>query len=157
MKIKKLFENWDMTSLELNLGFLKTEWNPQESDREAAWELYVEMLTRIITQPLPDEHGDEKTALDSIYSMFGITREVLKRKGRDCIQFTKIAVVVLNQIVRPFTAKWHRLSLQGAFSDPEQCAVFRQELAALQVELCKYSKLLADIAQVEDLTAIQNS
>lgn len=143
-----------MTKIKLNLGFLDTEWQPQEKDREAAWELYVEMLTRIATQPLPESHGDEQTALGSVFSLFSITRDVLKRKGRDCVQFTKVAVVVLNQIVRPFTAKWHRLSIDKAFESETQRKGFREELAELQNELRKYTKLLADIAQVEDLTAV---
>lgn len=33
-----------------------------DTNRDAAWELYIEMLTRIVTQPLPAEDGDEKTA-----------------------------------------------------------------------------------------------
>jgi len=40
-------------------------------------ELYVEPLTRIATQPLPDRDGDEKTALDSGHSLFGTTREIV--------------------------------------------------------------------------------
>lgn len=153
MKLRKWLENWDLTSLKINLGLLETEWQPQEKDREAAWELYVEMLTRIVTQPLPAEHGDEKTALDSVYALFGITREILRRKGRECIQFCKIAVVVLNQVVRPFTAKWHKLALAGAFEDAEKQREFRRELAALQILLRNYTKALADIAQVEDLSS----
>ena len=154
MKLKKWLANWDLTGLKINLGILETEWQPQEKDREAAWELYIEMLTRIVTQPLPAEHGDEKTALDSVYALFGITREILKRKGRECVQFSKIAVVVLNQVVRPFTAKWHKLALAGALNDEKGRSDFRIELAALQVVLQNYSKALAYIAQVEDLTAI---
>src|SRR5437588_4982131 len=107
MKLRKWLENWDLTKLKINLKVLEMEWEPQEKDREAAWELYIELLTRITTQPLPEKHGDEKTALDSVYNLFPMTREILKRKGRECEQFTKLAVVVLNQIVRPFTAKWH--------------------------------------------------
>jgi hypothetical protein len=154
MKLRKWFENWDLTKLQIKAGFLEMEWEPQEKDREAAWELYVEMLTRIITQPLPEKHGDEKTALDSVYALFGITREILRRKGRECAQFTKIAVIVLNQIVRPFTAKWHGLSLAGAFDNAEKQAEFRKDLSALQKDLRNYSRLLAEIAQVEDLTDI---
>ena len=56
----------------------------------------------------PGENGDR----GSVFALFGITREILRQKGRDCIEFTKVAVVVLNQIVRPFTAKWHRRSLE---------------------------------------------
>lgn len=33
---------------------------PQEVDKNAAWDLYVELLTRITTQPLLKEHGDEQ-------------------------------------------------------------------------------------------------
>jgi hypothetical protein len=154
MKLKKCFENWGLTKLKISIGFLDTEWAPQEADRDAAWELYVEMLTRIVTQPLAISDGDEQTALDSIHDLFGITREILRRQGRDCIQFSKIAVIVLNQIVRPFTAKWHKLSLTGAFEHPSQRQAFRQELEALQIDLRNYAKALADIAQVEDLTGL---
>lgn len=154
MKLKNLFDNWDLKKIKVSVGFLDTEWEPQEKDREAAWELYVEMLTRIVTQPLPEQFGDEKTALDSVYALFGITREILRRNGRECVQFTKIAIVVLNQLVRPFTAKWHRLSIEGAFNDANKRAIFRNDLALLQGDLRNYTRLLAEIAQVEDMTSI---
>src|SRR2546422_1131773 len=105
MKLRKWLENWDLTNLKIKAGVLEAEWKPQELDREAAWELYVEMLTRIVTQPLPEEQGHESAASDSVHALFPITREILRRKGRDCLQFTKIAVIVLNQVVRPFTSK----------------------------------------------------
>lgn len=155
MKLKKLLENWDLKKLKINVKFLEMEWEPQEADRSAAWELYVEMLTRIVTQPLPDEHGDEETALSSVFSLFPITREILRRKGRDCVQFSKIAVVVLNQIVRPFTAKWHKLSREKAFEDRKMRMQFREELATLQKDLRGYTRALADIAQVEDLSLLE--
>lgn len=71
---------------------------------------FVELLTRITMQPLSDEDGVEQTALDSIHALFEITRQTLKTHGRSCIEFTRIAVIVLNQVVRSFTAKWHRKS-----------------------------------------------
>lgn len=156
MKWSKWLENWDMTSLKIRAPFLEMEWKPLDEDKAAAWELYIELLTRIATQPLDAEHGDEKTALDSVFSLFAITRQVLKNNTRNCTEFTKIAIVVLNQVVRPFTAKWHRLSLQGAFNDADQCRAFRSELAALQVTLRKYTKMLANMADVEDLTSLES-
>jgi len=156
MKWRKWLENWDMTSLKIKAPFLEMEWQPQDEDKAAAWELYIELLTRITTQPLDVEHGDEKTALESVYSLFPITRQVLKNITRYCIEFTKLAVVVLNQIVRPFTAKWHRLSQQGAFEDPEKKSEFRKELGDVQLELRKYTKMLAHMAGVEDLTSLED-
>ncbi len=155
MKWKKWLKNWDMTSLKINVSFLEMEWKPQPADKDAAWELYIEMLTRVATQHLKPEHGDEGTALDSIYRLFGLTREIIKTHGRDCIEFTKIAIVVLNQVIRPFTAEWHKLSLAGAFKDESECERFRTELGQLQEVLRKYAKMLADMAGVEDLTALE--
>ena len=155
MKWKKWLENWDMTSLKINLKFLEMEWSPLEADKDAAWELYIELLTRITTQYLAPEHGDEETALESIYKLFDLTRVAVKNYKRDCIEFTKIAIVVLNQVIRPFTAKWHKLSIEGAFSDVEKCKIFRSELKNLQTELRKYTKMLSDMAGVNDLTELE--
>ena len=113
------------------------------------------MLTRITTRPLPEAHGDEKAALESVYSLFGLTREIVRHHGRECIEFTRIAVIVLNQVVRPFTAKWHRFSAEGAFADKDKTREFRGELALLQEDLRRYTRMLAEIAQVEDLTSLQ--
>ncbi len=156
MKLSKWLENWDLSKLHINAGFLKMEWSPKDADKDAAWELYVELLTRITTQPLDDTTGDEKTALDSVFSIFPITRNVIKNNGRDCIQFTKLAVIILNQIIRPFTAKWHKLSGEGAFQDDETRSEFREELEVLQKDLTEYSRMLADMAGVEDLTDLES-
>ena len=156
MNWSKWLEQWDMTSLKIKTPFLDMEWKPQDEDKAAAWELYIELLTRVTTQSLYTEHGDEKTALTSIYSIFGITRDVMKNNGRHCIEFTKIAVIVLNQVVRPFTAKWHGLSIKGAFDDPEKCTEFRAELERLQSVLSTYTQMLAEMAGVEDLTELES-
>ena len=60
MQWRKWLENWDMTSLKISTPFLDMEWKPQAADKEAAWELYVELLTRVSTQGLPPDAGDGK-------------------------------------------------------------------------------------------------
>ena len=155
MKWRQWLENWEMTSLKIKASFLEMEWKPQDEDKAAAWELYVELLTRVATQPLDAKHGDEKTALDSIFSLFAITRQVLKNHSRQCAEFTKIAIVVLNQVIRPFTAKWHRISIQDGFANQEARESFRRELVQLQTILRKYTKMLADMAGVKDLTSLE--
>ncbi len=156
MILKKWLENWDLTGLKISTGFLEMEWNPQTADQDAAWELYIELLTRIATQPLPKDSGDEQAALDSVHSLFATTREIIKEHGKECIQFTKIAIVVLNQIIRPFTAKYHKISISGGFDNASVHAEFRKELDILQSKLCIYSKMLADMAKVEDLTSLED-
>jgi hypothetical protein len=155
MKWRDWLENWGLISLKINLHFLEAEWAPMDADRDAAWELYIELLTRITTQPLPREHGVEAAALASVYALFGLTRDSIKRHGRQCQEFTKLAIVVLNQVVRPFTAKWHRLSQLGAFQDATRCEEFRAELEEQQAMLREYTRMLADLAGVEDLTSLE--
>ena len=155
MNLPTLFSQFNLAKVSLNVAGVGVEVEFNQDDQNAAWELYIEMLTRIVTQPLPSDVGDEQTALDSVYSLFHTTREILHRRGRNAIQFSKVAIPVLNQVVRPFTAKWHRESLAGAFDDPARCAEFRQELTELQVDLRSYNRLLASIAGVEDLTDME--
>ena len=155
MNLKALFRKYNLDKVKINLQVAEAEISLNSADEDAAWELYVEMLTRIVTQPLPSEHGDEKTALNSVFSLFPTTREVLRRRGRKAIHFSKVAIPVLNQVVRPFTAKWHKESLAGAFSNEGKQEEFRKELATLQEELRNYNRLLAEIASVEDLTDME--
>jgi hypothetical protein len=156
MKRRDFFERWGLSGLKIKLGFLEGEFGPNDPDRAAAWDLYVELLTRVTTQALAPDHGDEKAALDSVYAIFPTTREILRRHGSGCGEFAKLAIPVLNQIIRPFTAKWHRLSMAGVFKDPERCREFRKELAALQLTLASYARALAEMAGVEDLTALED-
>jgi hypothetical protein len=148
-------EKWNISKLKLSAGFMDIEMTPANSDRDAAWDLYVELLTRVTTQRLLPADGDEKTALDSVYSLFPTTRSILKHYGRDCREFTKLAILVLNQVIRPFTAKWHRISNSGGFDDETTCRQFRVELERLQFFMRCYTQALADMAGVEDLTSLE--
>ena len=132
--------------------FLSAKREPGKNDKKAAWDMYIEMATRITTQPLDPEHGDEKTALDSVYSLFQTTRDILHEQGPDCVEFAQIAIVILNKEVRPFTADWHRRSLAGDFDDPAACAEFREKLESLQKILRAYMDVLAKIAGIEDIS-----
>jgi len=151
MKLKDFLAKWNMNSLKIKPSYLEMDFKFVDADKKAAWDLYIELLTRITAQMLPEEYGDEEGVLESIHSLFKTTRDVLKANGPACVQVTKIAVVVLNQKIRPFTSKWHKHALKGGFRYSTQNKEFRTELAELQIELKNYTKMLADMAGVEDL------
>jgi hypothetical protein len=154
MKWRDMLENWGLTSIKLNLKLAEMEFTPNPEDEIAAWEMYVELITRVSTQELPDAYGDEGTALSSIYSVFDITRIILKERGRKCKEFSRISVLILNQVIRPFTVKWHRLSLEGALLNEDKRKEYRDDLKEVQGNLKNYTRILAEIAKVEDLTEI---
>ena len=156
MKWNELFEKWSPNLLKVNVGFAEMEFQPNDIDKDAAWEMYVELQTRIITQDLNDESGDEKMALESVAKMFELTRLVLKKYGRHSPDFSRIALFILNDQIRPFTAKWHRLSLNGAFEDVDKCQTFRDELKRLQVAIKGYASILAEMADMDDIHINKN-
>lgn len=156
MRIKDLFEKWGLVGLKVKTPILEMDWEPSDTDKNAAWDLYVELLTRITTQRLSHEHGTEEAALESVHKIFGLTRTTLKEHGRNAENFTRVSIIVLNQVIRPFTAKWHRLSEQGAFSDEAKCVDFREELTELQDKLRAYTKMLSELADVEDMTEMED-
>lgn len=150
-----MLKEYDLDNVKIKTGLADLCISRKSASRDAAWDLYVEMLTRIVTQRLPSGHGDEKTALESVYSLFPTTRNILRQHGRKAVEFTKIAVPVLNQVVRPFTTKWHRESQSGAFDCEEKRVEFRTDLDALLKDLRNYNRMLAKIAGVEDLTDLE--
>lgn len=155
MQWRDWLATWGLDSLKINPQFLEMEWKPQDADRNAAWDLHIELLTRITTQPLDDDHGDEAAALKSIHNLFDLTREILHKHGPGCGQFAKLAIPVLNQIIRPFTADWHKKSIESELQNPDACRQFRTELRDLQAKLACYSQALAEMAGVEDLTKLE--
>ena len=128
MTFSDLFRQWGLTSIKLNVGFAEMEFKATEDDQIAAWDMYVELLTRITTQPLEDGTGDEETALTSVFNLFAITREILKTKGRQANNFTKVAIIVLNQVIRPFTAKRHKKSFRVHFLMKKNVCYFAKNL-----------------------------
>ena len=61
MNFSNWLEKWEMAPLKITTPFLQMEWTPKDADKNAAWALYIELLTRITTRPLPIEHGIEST------------------------------------------------------------------------------------------------
>ena len=47
--------------------------------------------------------------------------------------------------------------MQGAFRDRDKCAEFRDELTKLQDNLRAYTKMLSELADVEDMTDMEDA
>jgi hypothetical protein len=151
-------------SMSLPFGIGSVKWEVDSTERDAAWSLYVELVTRVAVQSLEMDQGLVREALTSLYSMFGTTRDILKtagpKVGASRNSVGGIAILVLNNGLRPFLAKWHPLLQvwEGKRSPtvspkehelvwPEE-AKLRGELEKLRQDLEKYAKSLAIIAGV---------
>jgi hypothetical protein len=101
--------------LPFGLGSISGTWGPDDAERKAAWEMYVELVTRISVEALGPEEGLLREALSSLYSLFDSTRDILRRYGPEVatpkrgneLSFGAIAVTILNLGLRPLLARWH--------------------------------------------------
>ncbi len=114
-------------SLQLpQIARIEGTWEPDKQERAAAWEMYVELATRISIAELSPEEGLLREALSSLHSLFGTTREILRKYGPGVagrqiedaegplivgqpgqLSFGHLAVAILNAVLRPTLAKWH--------------------------------------------------
>ncbi len=123
-------------------------WSPTSADRALAWEVYIELQTRIAVQSLGDEEGDDLTALKSIYLLFPITRECLRKHGVDCSNSGTLITTFLNEKIRPFSARWHRVSEEDKWEDERGLIhqEFRKALRDVQPNLRTLASALAHLA-----------
>src|SRR5207244_862732 len=75
--------------LPFGLGSISGTWEPDEEERRAAWEMYVELITRIAVQELRESEGLLREALSSLYTLFGTTRQILRDHGPEVAQPSK--------------------------------------------------------------------
>ncbi|MCL5428318.1 MAG: hypothetical protein M1347_00755 [Chloroflexi bacterium] len=131
--------------------------------RKIAWKLFVESITRITTQPLQPETGHLREALESLYSLFSTTRDLLKEMGPTPVaEGTTVelfAIRMLNREIRPFLSKWHRLLTEFEKNHPELQESdwelnqkFREELEELRKTLLQYTRGFGEIAGVQQLS-----
>ena len=158
-------------NLPFGLGGVEQTWEPNDDERRAAWELYVELVTRIATEPLEIGAGLQREALTSLYSLFPTTREILRRygpgiaqgKGDDQTSFGQLAVTILNNALRPLLSEWHprlqdhedqrpetttRAEWEAAWSEID---TLRKAIDEVRTTISQYADLLAQVAEVRSL------
>jgi hypothetical protein len=161
-------------SVELGLpyvGKITGLWKPDADEQFAAWELYIELVTRVPVAQLHDEEGSLREALTSLYTIFTLTRELLHKYGPAIarpkqggeVSFGFLAITILNHVLRPILAKWHPLLLEYEHSRPptaaaseyerqwERAAELRSVLDDTRRILVNYANLLAQVAGVPSL------
>ncbi|MEV7202311.1 hypothetical protein [Streptomyces griseoluteus] len=126
------------------------------TSRQAAWEIFVEVATRVSTQPLGREDGFLRESLNSLYQLFGQTRTLLKnmQPGKVSHENTVeyLALTMLNRELRPFLSKWHprlsRFEQETAADDAAWLdgAEFREELEQLRGRLLEFAFAFARLA-----------
>lgn len=161
------------TKFKVNLGFLSIEsnWEIDDIQKQAAWEMYVELTTRIATAKLQKSEGLLREALNSLHSIFHTTRVILKKHGPSVatpanpkdITFGHLAVGILNKILRPTLSKWHPILLEWEQQKPSTISTtkheiqwefndeLRDEINQVRLKLIEYANVLGEVSGVANL------
>ena len=150
------------------LGKIAGVWKPDEREQDAAWEMYVELATRIAVAELPPNEGLLREGLSSLYDIFTTTRQILRSygpavarpKAESEVSFGFLAISILNYVLRPVLAKWHPLLLDYEHQRTASISTLQHEAAWERAEelrcaltqvrsvLLAYADLLAQISRV---------
>ncbi|MEJ1339478.1 MAG: hypothetical protein RPU64_03600 [Candidatus Sedimenticola sp. (ex Thyasira tokunagai)] len=105
----------------INLGIFKVSGDLSDDDRQCAWELYTEIVTRLAVHGRPDSGQPIKEqfkgelymeSLTSLYSFFGEMRGIMRKFPVGKIEcpneyhLGKFTCEIMNNILRPFLEKW---------------------------------------------------
>ena len=116
-----------------------------DPDKSAAHEFLAELRTRITTQALPYQYGVETRALESLWDVFDHARTAMK-KYPGCTQFAAAVTRMLNEDLRPVTAKWHRALTEGRLNSRDGGDEFRADLKDIQGKLKVFAEQLQMLA-----------
>lgn len=155
--------------LDLKLIKIGGTWKPNEEERRAAWELYVELVTRVAAVPL--QNGLLREALSSTYAVFDRTRGILREHGPSVAapkpdgqyNFGYLAIAYLNFTLRPFLSKWHpaleeweeqrppgvsRLEHERAWTEHD---ALREDIALVTAQSRQFVTILGGACRIPDL------
>lgn len=156
------------------------EWQVEQPEQVAAWEMYVELATRIAVVPLGPDEGLLREALASFHSLFESTRAILRQHGPTVakvprsasetgdISFGYLTTWVLNGAVRPLLARWHPLledwesQRQGTTSRLEHERAWehhdelRLDIEATREVLVEYAWILSQACEAPALMIANN-
>jgi hypothetical protein len=129
-------------------------WSPTAEDKAVAWDLFTEIRTRITVESLHYRMGDEETALESVYKLFGFARESIRKQGAGSRLAAGVSIALLNTHVRPFTARWHKAKVDKRLAIEDERHKFRTELRDVQTYLIRLMNLLGEMTEGADYVRI---
>lgn len=146
--------DFEIDGAELGFGDHKISFKPNDTDRQIAYSIWVELSTRKIGLPIDVEDDVIAEVYDSWYSFFGVTRELIKDipvskvRNDSTGKIIELSIEVLNEGLRPHLTKW-----QARFRHWYEGQMEKKEDASpqeLQKKFPDYDALCADLLTVNN-------
>ena len=129
-----------------SFGSIEGKWEPEERERQAAWELYVEIISCVSLSERAAEGqmlGETLVSLQSLVdAMSGILRkygpEIARSNARSTVSFATVAIVAMNHVLAPAIAK-------ARWPDGEELKVTLERTRQAMIEC---TDVLAQVAKI---------
>lgn len=149
-------KNFEIDSAKLGIGKNSITIKPNETDRQIAYSIWVELSTRKIGIPIDLNDDVVAEVYDSWYSFFGVTRELIKsipisKVRKDSTgKIIGLSIEVLNEGLRPHLTKWqarfrrwYESEMEGAKGEAPQDVQRRfQQFSELEDDLMEVNRAL---------------
>jgi len=150
----KRARQFEVDTAELGMGNQKLVLKPNETDRQIAYKIWVELSTRKIGLKIDLEHDVISEVYDSWYSFFSVTRELVKDvpvskfRRRDTEKIVNLSIEVLNSGIRPHLTKWQARFRHWYNHTLEKQADLSLAPQDIQKQFPHYDELRTDILEV---------
>lgn len=109
---RRFWKTFEINEAEFGLGDQKIKLNPNVTDQQIAYKIWVELSTRKIGIPIDTANDVISEIYDSWFNFFSVTRELIKDvpvqkfHRKDTEQIVRLSIEVLNQGIRPHLTQW---------------------------------------------------
>ena len=149
-----LWRSFEIDEAQFGLGEQKFTLRPNETDRQIAYKIWVELSTRKIGLPIDLNDDVIAEIYDSWYNFFAVTRELIKDvpvskfRRKDTEKIIKLSIEVLNTGIRPHLTRWQarfRRWYERALDQDEYSESSPQDI---QKNFPQYDVLCTDLEKV---------
>jgi hypothetical protein len=148
---------FQVAEAELTVGAGRVTLRPNDTDRQIAYQIWVELSTRKIGLPLDLTHDVVSEVYDSWYRFFETTRELIKtvpvsRVSDDSTsKIINLSIEVLNEGLRPHLARWQARFRSWLAYEAKASAASYVDPQALQRAFPEYDALAEDLLRVNKM------
>lgn len=154
IRYRNLFQKFEIDQAEVGMGTNKLKLSINETDRQIAYKIWVELSTRKIGLPIDLEHDVISEVYDSWHTFFTVTRELVKDvpvkkfRRKETEEIVRLSIGVLNDGLRPHLTKWQARFRRWYGKATEDSNFIDQSPQEIQQRYPKYDELQADLLAV---------
>ena len=154
IRYRNLFQKFEIDQAEVGMGTNKLKLSINETDRQIAYKIWVELSTRKIGLPIDLEHDVISEVYDSWHTFFTVTRELVKDvpvnkfRRKETEEIVRLSIGVLNDGLRPHLTKWQARFRRWYGKATEHSDFIDLSPQEIQQKYPKYDELQGDLLAV---------